>query len=77
MDEESFIAGAETMRKAVFHALSPLLQSLDYGGHSIASIFKDVGLLYDITADNINDIRERADHQFLLQEIERLNVSSK
>lgn len=63
-----FIEGARTMQKTVFYKLSPLLASLDYGPHAIASIFKEVGLLDTLTDEDIERLKSESTIQFRQQE---------
>ncbi len=68
LDEQSFVLGAQTVIRSVSNKLAPLLESLDYGGHAIASIFKEIGLLDDITESDIQRLQYESTKEFQQQE---------
>lgn len=68
LDEQSFIDGAVAMAKSVSNKLNPLLDSLDYGGHAIASIFKEIGLLDDLTVSDIPRLQYETTPEFRQEE---------
>ncbi len=63
-----FIDGATAMQKSVSHKLGPLLKSIDYEPYAIAMIFKDIGLLDDLTDEDIQRLQHEATSEFLRQE---------
>lgn len=67
--DEQFIAGAETMRLAIWHKLSPLLEEQGYGAYSISQIFKEVGLLYEVTSSNIESLIKQSTEEFFQKEL--------
>jgi hypothetical protein len=67
--DEQFIAGAETMRLAIWHKLSPILEEAGYGAYSISQIFKDSGLLYEVTSSNIESLIEQSTEEFFQKEL--------
>jgi hypothetical protein len=69
--EKQFIAGAEMMRLAVWHKLSPILEEAGFGGYSISQIFKDVGLLYEVTSSNIENLQEQSTTEFFQKELSK------
>jgi hypothetical protein len=73
--ERMLILGAETMRKAVWNGLDPILQAQGYGGHAIASIFKDSDLLYEITEENLKTIFEHAQDEYKNQRRKENGIS--
>jgi hypothetical protein len=73
---EQYIAGAEMMRLAIWHKLSPILEEEGFGGYSISQIFKEVGLLYEVTSSNIETLKEQSTEAFFMKELAKHEPTS-
>lgn len=74
--EVLYCEGANDMRLAIWHNLAPALKSVGYTDSNLALIFKEVGLLYPVTVDQIDEIKEQATTEYYLKEIEKVETTN-
>lgn len=74
---KAYLQGANDLRLSVWHELAPILKQGGYTDSTISVIFADVGLLREVTADNIEDIQHRASQDYYLRKLELENDSTK